>query len=185
VVVEAILPGGPAAKSDLRPGDVITAVDGKTIQTVRQLRDEVADKTPGRPAMLSVVRGKEHLNIKVTPGVMPIVEEIAAKTHGNHSGIEPASLGLTVQGLTKDLAQEYGVEVMGGVLVTAVEQDSPAEARGIRAGDVITEINRQHITTLRQFRDAVKSADPKRGMMVNLVGESGSRFVVLKDSAGN
>jgi serine protease Do len=185
VVVEAILPGGPAAKSDLRPGDVITAVDDKTIQTVRQLRDEVADKKPGRPAMLSVVRGKEHLNIKVTPGVMPVEEEFATKTHGNHSGIEPASLGLTVQGLTKDLAQEYGVEIMGGVLVTAVEQDSPAEARGIRAGDVITEINRQHITTLRQFRDAVKSADPKRGMMVNLVGESGSRFVVLKDSAGN
>ena len=185
VVVEAILPGGPASKSDLRPGDVITSVDGKTVQTVRQLRDEVADKKPGRLTVLSVVRGKEHLNIKVTPGIMPVAEELTAKTHGSRNAIEPASLGLTVQGLTKDLAQEYGVEVVGGVLVTAVEQDSPADVHGIRAGDVITEINRQRITTLRQFRDAVKSADPKRGMTVNLVGESGSRFVVLKNSGGN
>jgi serine protease Do len=185
VVVDIILPGGPASKSDLRPGDVITAVDGKTVQTVRQLRDEVADKKPGRLAALSVVRGKEHVSVKVTPGVMPTTEELAAKPHGSRSAIEPATLGLTVQGLTKDSAQQYGIEVMAGVLVTAVEQDSPADLHGIRAGDVITEINRQRVSTLRQFHDALKLADPKRGMMVNLVGEGGSRFVVLKDSGGN
>jgi len=186
VVVEGILPNGPASKSDLRPGDVIVAVDGKTIRTVRQLRDEIADKKPGQSSVLSVVRAKEHLNIKVTPGVMPAIEqEFAAKEHDTRNSMEPASLGLTVQGMTKDLAEEYGVEVRSGVLVTAVEQDSPADARGIRAGDVITEINRQHITTLRQFHEAIKSADPKRGLMVNLVGESGRRFVVLKATDGN
>jgi serine protease Do len=185
VVIEGIMPGGPASKSDLRPGDVITALDGKTVQTVRQLRDEVADKKPGGLAVLSVVRGKEHLSVKVTPGVMPAVQELAAKPHSHRSALEPASLGLTVQGLTKDLAEQYGVEAMAGVLVTAVEQDSPADLRGIRAGDVITEINRQRVSTLPQFRDAFKSADPKRGIMVNLVGEGGSRFVVLKESGGN
>jgi serine protease Do len=185
VVVDVILPGGPASKTDLRPGDVITTVDGKTVQTVRQLRDEVADKKPGRLAVLSVVRGKEHLSVKVTPGVMPVVEDLAGKPHGARSAIEPASLGLTVQGLTKDSAQQYGVEAIAGVLVTAVEQDSPADLHGIRAGDVITEINRQRVSTLRQFRDALKLADLKRGMMINLVGEGGNRFVVLKDSGGN
>jgi serine protease Do len=152
---------------------------------VRQLRDEVADKKPGRLAVLSVVRGKEHLSVKVTPGVMPVVEDLAGKPHGARIAIEPASLGLTVQGLTKDSAQQYGVEAIAGVLVTAVEQDSPADLHGIRAGDVITEINRQRVSTLRQFRDALKLADLKRGMMINLVGEGGNRFVVLKDSGGN
>jgi serine protease Do len=184
VVVDVILPTGPASKSDLRPGDVITAVDGKTVLTVRQLRDEVADKTPGRLTALAVVRGKEHLNIKVTPGVMPVAEEVTTKSHASRRALEPAGLGLTVQNLTKDLAEQYGVDVKTGVLVTAVEQDSPADIHGIRAGDVITEINRQRISTLRQFRDAVKSADPKRGMMINLVGEGGNRFVVLK-AGGN
>jgi serine protease Do len=185
VVVEGIMPDGPASKSDLRPGDVITAVDGKAIQTVRQLRDEIADKKPGRMAVLAVVRGKEHLTVKVTPGVMPAAEELAAKPRVPRGAIEPASLGLTVQGLTKALAEQYGVEVIAGVLVTGVEQDSPADLRGIRAGDVITEINRQRVATLRQFHDALKLADPKRGMMVNLVGQNGSRFVVLKAGDGN
>jgi serine protease Do len=184
VVVEGILPDGPAAKSDLRPGDVITAVDGKIIQTVRQLRDEVSDKRPGRQTVLSVVRGKEHLNVKITPGVMPSEEDLAAKPRDSRNAIEPAGLGLTVQGLTKDLAAQYGVDLMAGVLVTAVEQESPADLRGIKAGDVITEINRQRVSTLRQFREALKLADPKRGMMVNLVGAGGSRFVVLKESGG-
>jgi serine protease Do len=185
VVVEGILPGGPASKSDLRAGDVIITVDGKTVQTVRQLRDEVADKKAGQLSLLGVVRGREHLTIKVIPGAMPAGEELVVKPRESHNEIEPTGLGLTVQSLTKDLAEQYGVEVISGVLVTAVEQDSPADVRGIKAGDVITEINRQRVSTLRQFRDAVKSADAKRGMMVNLVGEGGSRFVVLKAGGGN
>jgi len=185
VVVDAILPGGPASKSDLRPGDVITAVDGKTIRTTRQLRDEVAGKKNGRAVALNVVRGKQHLTLKVTPGVMPADDEMTAKARSSRKAVEPASLGLTVQGLTRDLAEQYGIDFISGVIVTSVEQDSPADLRGIEAGDVITEINRQRVSTPRQFRDAMKSADLKRGIMVNMVRDGARQFVVLKDSGGN
>ncbi len=180
VVVEAILPGGPASKSDLRPGDVITAVDGKPVQTVRQLRDEIAEKKPETITMLVVVRGQEHLTIQATPNSAPAKEVLLVKAPA-----EPANLGLTVKGLTKELAEQYGIEVVPGVVVTAVDQDSLADIRGIKPGDVITEINRQHISNPKQFRDAVKSADPKHGLMVNLVSDGASRFVVLKDTGGN
>jgi len=180
VVVEAILPGGPASKSDLRPGDVITAVDGRTIQTSRQLRDEIAEKKPGNATVLTVVRGKDHLTINATAAATPAKQELAAKAPA-----EPADLGLTVKGLTKDMAEQYGIDFVPGVVVTAVEQYSLSDMRGIKPGDVITEINRQHISTMRQFRDAVKSANPKHGLMVNLVSDGASRFVVLKDNAGN
>jgi serine protease Do len=185
VLVTDILPGGPASKSDLQPGDVITAVDGKTVQTVHQLRDEVSVKKAGRAAVLDVVRGKEHLTVKVAPGIMPSMNGMAARAQHSHDAVEPAGLGLTVQGLTKDLAQQYGLEVIPGVVVTAVAQDSPAAAQGIKPGDVITAINRQRVSTPRQFRDFVKSADPKRGLMVNLVSEGERRFVVLKDTGEN
>jgi serine protease Do len=132
-----------------------------------------------------VVRGKEHLTVKVTPCVMPSEDELAAKAHRSHGAAEATSLGLTVQGLTKELAQQYGVDVISGVIVTAVEQDSSADLHGIKPGDVITEINRQRVSTSRQFRDAVNSADLKRGLMINLVREGASMFVVLKDSGGN
>jgi len=185
VLVIEIRPEGPAAKSDLQAGDVITAVDGKSVQSVHQLREEVSVKKPGRVAVLDVVRGKEHLTVKVTPGAMPSAPELAAKEHRPHEAVEPAGLGLTVQSITKELARQYGVEVMQGVLVTAVEEDSPASLQGIKPGDVITEINRQHVFTTKQFRDTLKAADQKHGLMVNLVSEGEKRFVVLKDTGGN
>ena len=180
VVVETILPGGPAAKSELRPGDVITAVDGKPVQTVRQLRDEIAEKKPGTATMLVVVRGKEHLTIQAMPSLTPAKEVVIVKAPA-----EPANLGLSVKALTKELAEQYGIDELPGVVVTAVDPDSLADIRGIKPGDIITEINRQHVTNPRQFREAVKSADPKHGLMVNLVSEGASRFVVLKDTGGN
>ena len=173
------------SKSDLQPGDVITSVDGKPVLTVHQLRDEVSVKKPGRMAVLDVVRGKEHLTIKVAPSVMPSVNELAARTHRPHDAVEPTGLGLTVQGLTKELAKQYGVEVITGVLVTAVEENSPAAMQGMKPGDVITAINRRRVSTPGQFRDFVKSADPKRGLMVNFVSEGESRFLVLKETGGN
>jgi serine protease Do len=182
VVVAAIMSGGPAFQSGLRPGDVITAVDGKSVKTMQQLRDEVAGKKPGRATRLDVVRGKEHLAISVTPQVMPAPEELAAKTHRSQSQAQPAALGLSVQGLTKDLAKHYGVDLTAGVIVTAVEADSPADQRGLKAGDVITEVNRRPVSTLRQFGEAVKAADLRRGVMLNLISEGESRFVVLKQS---
>jgi serine protease Do len=184
VVVTAIIPDGPAAKSDLQPGDVITGVDGKTIQTMHQLREEISVKKPGHMTVLQVVRGKEHLIVKVAPGAMPSRDELAVK-HRPRDAAEPSGLGLTVQGMTKDLAQQYGVEVILGVLVTDVEQDSPAALQGIKAGDVITEINRQRVSTPKQFREYVKAADPKHGLMIKFVSEGESRFVVLKSTGGN
>jgi serine protease Do len=181
VVVDEIRPNGPAAKSDLRPGDVITAVDGKGIKTARQLKDEIAGKIPGHPSVLDIVRGKEHVSVKVIPEALPDEQEMAAKAHSG-GGEEAATLGLTVQALTKETAEQFGVEPMPGVIVTAVEQDSPADEHGIKPGDVITEINRRRISSPRQFREALKSADAKSGMMVNLISNGASRFVVLKDT---
>ena len=183
VVVREILADGPAAKSELHPGDVIMAVDGKAVQTSRQLKDEIAGKKPGQPTVLSVVRAKEHLSIKVTPEALPSEQELAAKSASGSSGeVVDAPLGLTVEALSKPLAEQYGTSATAGVIVTAVEPDSPADEQGIKAGDVITEVNHKHISNPRQYREALKTADPKGGLIINYLSDGASRFVVLKDT---
>jgi len=183
VVVEEIGPDGPASKSDLHPGDVITAVDGKSVQTSRQLKDEIAAKKPGQTTVLAVVRGKERLSIKVIPEALPSGQGLAARSRSSEGEAESAPLGLTVQALSKELAEQFGISVTTGVIVTAVEPDSPADEQGIKAGDVLTEINRKHISNPRQFREALKAADSKAGVMINLISDGASRFVVLKDTS--
>jgi serine protease Do len=182
VIVEEIQPEGPAARSDLRPGDVIIAIDGNPVKTSRELKDEIAAKTPGHQVILDVVRGPRHLSVKLTPETLPEEKELASNDQPSAGEIEAAPLGLTVQGLTKGLATQYGIDQTSGVIVTSVEQDSVAEDNGLKPGDVITEIDRKSISTPRQFRDALKTANLKRGMMVIVITDGASRFVVLRDT---
>jgi serine protease Do len=181
VVVKEIMPHSPASKSDLRPGDVIIGVDDKTIKTSRQLKDEITSKPAGHVTVLNVVRAKEHLLIKVTVAAQPAEQETAADSRPSNGQSEAVSLGLTVESLSKHLSNLYNLDETSGVVVTSIQPDSPADESGISPGDVITEINRKHVATPRQFRDAIKAGDAKAGIMVNLISKGASRFVVLKD----
>jgi serine protease Do len=181
VVVTSIVKDGPAAKSELRPTDIITAVDGKKVSSPQQLRNEIRAKRIGSTIALDVVRNDKPIKVKVKTEEWP--EETLPVTHRTTEPTEksPRTLGLTVQSLTKALAEQFGVEMTEGVIVTEVEKGSPAEREGIEPGDIITEVDRQPVTHPKQFKDALKKADLKKGVVINLVGERGARFEILKD----
>jgi serine protease Do len=157
-------------------------VDDKPVTTSRQLKDEIAAKPPGHVTVLNVVRATQHLAIKVTVAALVPEPEMASESSTPSGQAEAVSLGITVESMSKRLAGQYGIDEVSGVVITAVEPDSAAEESDIKPGDVITEINRKHVTTPRQFRDAIKSADAETGIMVNLIRDGASRFVVLKDN---
>jgi serine protease Do len=90
--------------------------------------------------------------------------------------------GLTVKALTSELAEQFGVEKMEGVIVTEVQQGSSAFRRGIRAGDIITDVNHKPVSTAKEFREAVKGADTKKGVIVNFTSRGTSKFDILKES---
>jgi S1-C subfamily serine protease len=89
---------------------------------------------------------------------------------------------MKIEPLTKELAEEYEIERPEGVIVTEVEQGSVAEKKGFRPGDIITEVNQKSINTPKQFRDAIKSADSKRGIIINFITGGTSKFAVLKQN---
>ncbi len=182
VVVLSVSKEGPAAKSDLKPADIITAVDGKKVSSAQQLRNEIRSKKIGSSVTLDVVRNEKPIKIKVKTEEWPDENIPVSHRPGLSPEMATKSLGLTVQALTKDLAEQFGVELTEGVIVTGVERGSPAEREGIKPGDVITEINHESVTNPKQFKEAAKKADPKKGVVINLVGENGARFEILKDS---
>ena len=190
VVVKEITADGPASKSGLRPGDIITAIDGKTVITDQQLKDEIRSKRIGQPVTLSVFRkvrdeGKT-LKILVRPGEWkdsPVATGAAdvAAADDNSS----ANLGLTVEALTRERASQMGVTMMDGVVVTKVEPGTLAGDIGIKRGDVITSINQQPVNNLKQFSDVMKGADTKKGVIINLVSQGTARFEILKENGQN
>lgn len=184
VVVRGIVRNGPAAKSALKLGDVITAVDGTPVATAQELRNQIRTKRAGSSVTLDVVRAGRPLQIKVQPEPWP--EETLTASNRRASAPRPAEatgLGLTVKPMTPELAREMNLDYQPGAVVTAVEPDSLAEARGIQHGDLITEINQKPVASLRDFNNALNEADLRQGVTVHLLREGVSRLVILKESA--
>src|ERR1051325_961192 len=153
VVVHTIMPDGPAAKSQLRTGDVITAVDGHRVSSAQDLRNEVRGKKPGQPIALEVFRKDKVVKVSVAPG--EYVDRKPLLIARRKSADKSAALGLRVQWFTQELADKFKVKLTEGVIVTDVNSDSPAALRGIKRGDVITSINHERTLSPAQFRDAL------------------------------
>lgn len=184
VVVSSLAANGPAAKSDLRAGDIIGVVDGRPVATVAQLRGEVRGKKLGVPVTLDVFRPDASFHVKALkltivprpwPQETPVGETSEPAPVDNTFG-----LGFTVQNLTRELAEEYDVDPLPGVIVTGVQEDGIADRKGLKPGDVITGLNQKPVSNRKQFRDALKAVDLKKGVMLNMVSDGASKFEVLK-----
>src|SRR5256714_9177458 len=184
VVVRTIEADAPASKSDLRPFDVITHVDGTPIDSDSQLQHEVLKKKIGQSVQLSVWRKGQTIKVPIKTGELP--NEIAQAS--NALPIQPApptqesvgKFGLQVQELTKDVAERLHLPVQHGVVVIDVEDNSIAAAQDIHRDDVITEVDGKPITNVKSFRETLSKADPKRGVLLYLDRKGSKTFAVLK-----
>ena len=184
VVVRTIEADAPASKSDLRPFDVITHVDGTPVETDSQLQHEILKKKIGQSVQLSVWRKGQTINVPIKTGELP--NEIAQAS--NALPIQPpkpaqenvGKFGLQVQELTKEVAERLHLSIQQGVVVTGVEDNSIAASQDIQREDVITEVDGKPVTNVQTFREALKKADPTRGVLLYLDRKGSKTFAVLK-----
>ena len=186
VVVRTIEAEAPANKSDLRPFDVITKVDGTPVTTDTQLQREILKKKIGQAVKLTVWRKGQTIEIPVTTGELP--NEIARASNEivppeQNRPEDVSKLGLQVQDITKEIAERLHLGDARGVIVTDVADNSIAGAQGIEREDVITEVDGKPVTNVRSFREALSKADPKRGVLLYLDRQGSKTFAVLKANA--
>jgi len=183
VVVRTIEADAPASKSDLRPFDLITQVDGTPIETDSELQHEILKKKIGQNVQLTVWRKGQTIRLPIKTGELP--NEITRASNEPAQPIQPrkqdvGKFGLQVQELTKEVAERLHVPVEQGVVVTDVEDNSIAAAQDIHREDVITEVDGKPVANLQSFREALNKADPKRGVLLYLDRKGTKTFAVLK-----
>src|SRR5213595_3144156 len=186
VVVRTIEADAPANKSDLRPFDVITKVDGMPVTSDTQLQREILKKKIGQAVKLTVWRKGQTIEIPVTTGELPneiarASNEIAPPEQGRPEDV--GKLGLQVQDITKEISERLHLGDARGVIVTDVADNSIAATQGIEREDVITEVDGKPVTNVRSFREALGKADPKRGVLFYLDRQGSKTFAVLKANA--
>jgi len=180
VVVQTIEPNGPAAKSQLRPADLVTGVDGMPVKTAQQLKNEIRRKQLGQTVTLDVVRYGKPMKIQVKAGALGDDKAMTAQPAKGKAENAPA-IGLKVQALTPVLAEEFNTEMTPAVIVVGVERGSLADRRGVQIGDIITGVNDQTVASPADLHAALKKADLKKGVILQLISGQTRRFLVLQD----
>ena len=156
--------GTPAESAGLRRGDVITAVNGEPVKDSNVLRNEIAQLEPGSEVQLTVIRdGKEQA---LTARLAAVASEPGGE-RDTREGSGDARFGMSVEPLTADRARELGVETSTGVLVAGVEPGSRAARAGLRAGDVIEQVDRKGVSTVDGLRSALSAGDGPALLLVH------------------
>ncbi len=172
-IIVKVTEGSPAARGGLKTGDTVLRVNGRTVKGPRDLARKVAHIKPGSTANFTILRGGEKKELKVTIGKMPSDDRIA-RAFGGKGAIAPsalADLGLSLK--PADDGQ--------GVAITAVEPDSQAARKGLRPGDIITEVAGIEVNSPEAVRAALAKAAKKGKKSALFLVRSGNsqRFVAL------
>ncbi len=179
-LVADVTPGGPADKAGIKRGDVIVEFNGKKIQNSIQFRNMVAQVAPGKTVEVVLIRNGNEMKLDVRLGERPNTTQRETPTQKQPEGQTSQKLGISIQTLTPDLAQQLGYKDAKGVVVTDVVAGSSADDAGLQRGDLIQEVNRKAVQSAQDFENQVKNA--KRGDVIALLVRRGANtfFVAVE-----
>jgi serine protease Do len=172
VLVNSVQPGSPAARSDLKQGDVITAYDGKPVKSTRDLALAVANTGDGKTANLTVWRDSHTHQVAVTIANQTAQKEAsAADSRG-----APGPVGLSLQSLTPDARDQLGLSSsVNGVVVADVTDGSRADESGLQAGDVIERVGGKAVSTPAEVAAAIHEAQQQKKDAIPLLVARGGQ----------
>lgn len=160
-LVANVEPGSAAEKAGIQPGDVVLSVDGVKVGSSADLPRMIGEKRPGTAIEITVWRDGAQRSIKAT--LDELAPETTASAPAQPRGEQSDTrLGVTLRPLSNQEASRLNVR--GGVVIETVT-GGPAEAAGLRAGDVVLSINNRPVSNVAEFR--------------RMVGNAGSRFALL------
>jgi serine protease Do len=188
-LVAGVTDGGPAKNSGIEAGDVILRFDGKDVSDMRKLPRIVAETPIDKAVKVELWRKGEEKVIDVTIGELK--EEVAARVEGKGKGKDKdkdsvqgtvSMLGLTLSAITPKLRERFKLgEETKGIIVTRVKNDSVAQKKGIRKGDVILEVSQDKVETPGDVKSMVEKARSakRKSVLLLIERQNDQRFVVL------
>ncbi len=151
-VVQDVYRESPAAEAGIRTGDQVVAVNGRQVDSYQQLLRRVAMLAPGTEAKLTLLRGGVTQDVVVKLSARPSQEVLEALASPGNL----ADLGLLLRDVSPEVAAPLGLQPYEGVLVSGVLPRSAASQAGLRAGDVVTEVNRRKVKDIAAVKGALQ-----------------------------
>lgn len=183
-LVSDIAPKSPAEKAGLESGDVIVEFNGKKVTDSRHLKLEVARTQPGETAPMKVLRDGNTKTLELAVKAQPGTEQLAKHDRSGGSKDDDGTLnGVTVSDLDRQARRQFEIpENVNGAVVTEVTPDSAAAAAGLKAGDVIQEINHKSVKSAGEAVKLTEKTDAKTTLL-RIWSGGASHFVVVDETA--
>ncbi len=187
VLVSSVAEGTPAREAGLRQGDVIASFQGHPVNSVGALRNAVAAVRPGTAVPAEVLRDGKRvtLTVKIAPqpkNLLASAQGEAGSLGGSPGDATPDVLGMTLQPLSPELASRMGVKDRDGVVITGVEDNSPAADAGLEQGMEIVEVNHHPVRTVNDVRAQVDPLPAKSHVLLLVRVNDANRFVAVQKS---
>jgi serine protease Do len=177
VEVALVEPGGPADKGGIKVGDIILKFNGVVIERGADLPRLVGATAVGSRATVTVWRKGAQHDLVVTIVALED-EKVAAKAAPKKAKPDgaPNALGLQVSDLSEAQRKELGLEA--GVRVDASE--GAAARAGLRAGDLILQINNVEVSDAKSFNAQVAKLDPKKSVALLVRRDAATQYLVIR-----
>jgi serine protease Do len=179
ILVGSVVDDSPADRGGLKRRDIIREFDGRPVSgDVDQFRLQVANAGTGKEVSIVVLRGGDRKRLKVQLGERPTE---VAQAGGRKESTQ--WLGLRVDDVGGSQGRRVAPsDVETGVVVTGVEEGSPAYDAGLRAGDIIEEVNGEEVETVSDFEhlkeEAVKNEE--KPVLLLIARDGTNRYVAVK-----
>jgi serine protease Do len=178
-LVADVLKDGPAKAAGLQRGDVIIAFNNQPVSDSQELPLLVGRTPVGRNANVKIIRNKATKDLTVTITASREEELASAREEGTAPG-EKSPLGLHVKDLSPQLARELGLGEKTGVVISSVRPGSSADEAGLRARDIILEVNRQAVKDVGSYEQALKTGGKDKIVLLLVKREDTTLFVPVK-----
>lgn len=175
VLVTDVFEDDPADVAGIKPKDIILSVNGKAVESTRDLTRMIAAISVGDDASIAVLRNGKEKTFKV---------EIAKREDGRifskrTKKDKKDELGIQVSELTPELSERYNISDSEGVIVTDLDSKGKGAKAGIAIGDFIKEINHKSVKTVKDYYKAMDEIKPGSDILM-FIKRMNAGFIVVK-----
>ncbi|MFP4392273.1 MAG: DegQ family serine endoprotease [Desulfohalobiaceae bacterium] len=174
-LIASVQEGDPAHEAGLRPGDVIIGLNGKAIKDAGDLTRKIGNMKPDQEVEMRFWRQGKKRSVQLKLGERDL--ETARKDQEQRPGPKQADfLGMQVKQLNQEEARALDLPAAQGLLVTEVEDDSPATQANMRRGDVILEANGQEVNHPQELQEILEGDAKDKGVVMLLINRQGQNL---------
>ena len=182
VLVSDVMDDSPAKKAGFERADVIVEYDGKSMDSPTHLRNAVAQTPVGKKVAVKIIRDKKPKTIELTIVEQPKSMGQSGEEEAGESATPTGVLSdLEVRELNEELAGRYGLKPgERGVVVVRVKAGSTAEELGVREGDVVVEVNRQGVTSVKAYERIAGKLPKDQAVLLLLKRQGRTIYLTLR-----